>query len=122
MADNTPCIICGKPDGQEGHECLSWLKSRVAELEKYNYELQFQDNLIDSGWISIKDKRPEPENEYLIYPPYETDYFYFTAYYGYQKCGGIDWEIEYDCHGATERCHPIITHWQPLPSPPKESK
>ena len=46
MTDNTPCIICNKPDGQEDHECFLWLKSRVAELEKYNYELQFQLNII----------------------------------------------------------------------------
>lgn len=68
-----------------------------------------------SKWISVKDKLPDNEEVFLVYrgeskyPEIELAYwnlnrkrfeYYDNEYYGY----GID----------------DITHWMPLPEPPKE--
>ena len=72
-------------------------------------------------WISVSERLPNPETECLIHPNFESEYFYFTAYYGFQNDGHLSWEIEYDSHGATDKHYPKVTHWMPLPNPPTES-
>ena len=73
MIERKSCVICKKPDGQEDHECMQWLidevkrlNALVCELEAYNYELQFQANLIDDGWVSVNDRLPPINRDVLI--------------------------------------------------------
>ena len=55
----------------------------------------------DNGWISVKDNTPCYEEEVLCY----TANGYITGYYDGEWC--LDLEIG------------KVTHWQPLPEPPK---
>ena len=86
-----------------------------------------------SKWISVKDKLPEPEQEVLLYTVTTETYGkhkerktqYHNIYYGY--CEDGEWLTSY-CYG----CEFIskmnekfpnevieVTHWMPLPEPPK---
>lgn len=67
-----------------------------------------------SNWISTKEKMPETGDAVLI------------VVNGYVDCGmysegyGRWYEINYDRYGdEIEICYDV-THWQPLPEPPKE--
>jgi hypothetical protein len=59
-------------------------------------------------WISVKDRLPEANSHVLVYPARGKEYqVWFFAANGawYDECG---W------------CARGITHWMPLPEPPKE--
>jgi len=60
-------------------------------------------------WISVKDRLPEVHKTYLVYVP-ETQQF-FIGYYTDIK--GFNTGF-----GAVEK--EDISHWMPLPSPPKD--
>ena len=70
----------------------------------------------DNGWISVKDRRPEPNTWIMVYIKYPSPVFEFET--GIQKMSGIKKVFYYGegfyCDFGT------ITHWQPLPTPPKE--
>ena len=87
-----------------------------------------------SEWISVKDKLPEKDEQYLVYKVYKGPNF---NEFGLQEvCGfatnlkDIDDEwftkkragfYEYDSEvGFYEPAG--ITHWMPLPEPPKENE
>ena len=74
-------------------------------------------------WISVKDRLPEKSGEYLVYGPHVRTAWFAESlrenpqleYYGAPNLPGFyngdneaDW-VEYG-----------ITHWMPLPEPPKE--
>lgn len=97
------------------------------------------DTLLDNGvtvqeWISVKDRLPEPEQEVLLctreietYGKHnEKKKIYRNIYIGYLD--GHEW-ITFYCYG----CEYIfrmnekfpnetieVTHWMPIPEPPKE--
>jgi len=61
-------------------------------------------------WISIKDRLPPPEIEVLLFQP------------RFGCCVGSlqEWGDFTDCvEGLTM---PNVTHWMPLPEPPKENE
>jgi hypothetical protein len=61
-------------------------------------------------WISVKDRLPENDNDVLVY---DTD------------CGiVIGWYDKEIGDFAADFISPLdaVTHWQPLPEPPKESE
>ena len=66
------------------------------------------------GWISVKDRLPATENfvlftvgERVIYGSYDG-----KDWYEYEGC----WDTDVIYLGPGER----VTHWMPLPEPPKE--
>lgn len=82
-----------------------------------------------SKWISVKNKLPDKDGEYLCY--LETSY----SHIGYMRVCKFALNLEkvdkydfyrkrrsgwygYGEYGYYE--HDDITHWQPLPEPPKE--
>lgn len=70
----------------------------------------------DNGWISIKDRKPEPETWAMVYIKYPSPVFELER--GIQKTSGVK-KMFYD--GESFYCDfGTITHWQPLPTPPKE--
>ena len=70
----------------------------------------------DNGWISVKDRRPEPNTWIMVYIKYPSPVFELER--GIQKMSGIK-EVFY--YGEGFYCDfGTITHWQPLPTPPKE--
>ncbi len=84
-----------------------------AEVYNDNYEpfRQFHAKLKqpeNNGWISKSERCPETEDEVLVIDSFGK---ISTASY----CGGIWYDYIDDYHS----CGDIITHWQPLPEPPK---
>ena len=60
-----------------------------------------------SGWISVEDRLPEKEGVYLVHTTYniiETEVFYISKH--------DDISYWWDLDG-------MVTHWMPLPEPPK---
>lgn len=73
-------------------------------------------------WISVKERLPENDGWYLVYAP---------GYWGNSKIYGLDgfaysnFKHNYKAHWGLERgtgrgWPGIVTHWMPLPDPPKE--
>ena len=69
------------------------------------------------GWISVKDKLPEPEHEF------DARNWYLVA-----LSNGVVKELAYEFHnnsifgyGWRETAYPV-THWMPLPEPPMSAK
>jgi hypothetical protein len=70
-----------------------------------------------NGWISVKDGRPEPEKVVLAYNP--TMFGVTTAVRSVVN----HWLLTQPAFGTTLGINgkpPVVTHWQPLPEPPKE--
>lgn len=66
-----------------------------------------------SGWISVKDRLPDEETEYLCW---FGDYYFgaFARVCRWNKIRGAFW-----CYSDNAKW-PFVTHWMPLPEPPKE--
>ena len=64
-----------------------------------------------ADWIGIKDEKPEPGRKVLLY-----------TRYGYQAIGSRSrsFNDEYNLVGHPYMRTQEITHWMPLPEPPKE--
>jgi len=72
-----------------------------------------------SEWVSVEDRLPDSEDEYLIYPEgkYSGPTLYFNIHcdiHGHVK-NAFESESEY---GEVSQ-HNYITHWMPLPTPPQ---
>lgn len=73
-------------------------------------------------WIRISDRLPDKDCKILLFDGVEVFAGTFStglrkdgsrySYFGIQGCDGV-------CYGNFERGE-IITHWMPLPEPPKE--
>lgn len=74
-------------------------------------------NAAPVGWISVKDKLPEPEHEF------DARNWYLVA-----LSNGVVKELAYEFHnhsifgyGWRETAYPV-THWMPLPEPPMSAR
>lgn len=66
------------------------------------------------NWINVKDKLPEENADVLIYRGgFIGDLMNVYTYKGHNE-----WEDEYGYWSITE--DEGITHWMPLPAPPKD--
>ena len=90
------------------------LVERIAELEKENVSLNEQNKRVcseiaelENQWISVEDKLPDELQSVLSFSSYDG---VFQSIYraGNFKKTLVVWE------------HLNVTHWMPLPSPPKE--
>lgn len=74
----------------------------------HTYAAQFQQE-----WVDVKDRLPEDMRNVLIYNSMDRQ-IYKGYYWGY------DSELEYHVFYVGDFRINLVTHWQPLPSPPKE--
>jgi hypothetical protein len=71
-----------------------------------------------SEWISVKDRLPEENENVILYDGKEV--FCGDLFFG--KLGKICWGIQACdgiCYGHYNKDE--VTHWMPLPKPPKEN-
>ena len=82
------------------------------------------DNLITNGvtvqeWISVKDKLPPHNHDVLVYRPDMAMKILVDNYYGYYGEDDAEWHEGWAKYGKDIHNNPLITHWMPLPQPPK---
>jgi len=65
-------------------------------------------NVLSNGWISVKDKLPEPPAQCLVYSAKAS------------RPRGMETATYTELGWMTAAYFPGITHWMPLPEPPKE--
>jgi hypothetical protein len=68
------------------------------------------------GWIACAERMPDPEQEVVVYAPNRLKVF--EAFYVRHFAATHRWQ-----YGGGRYCaEDIVTHWQPLPAPPGESR
>lgn len=82
------------------------IHTATEQAYKNGYEKGYADAL-GGGWISVKDRLPENDDRVLVYLDSER---------GYTK---IDTDGIYYRGGQWVRWGNDVTHWMPLPTPPK---
>lgn len=116
---------------------IELLNTALGDADITRYELLLiADYLCDNG-VTVQKWKPlnEPPKEtghYLVNIHQEDDErgeaadFVLDAWY--QKNGLLfvpdtaGWMLMNEWHGLTEQMRPFITHWMPLPEPPKEGE
>lgn len=90
---------------------------KTDSVEKYHAVEDFCREIIDHGkpsvWISVKDRMPEKSGQYLCW---------FGANKVAIGMAIVTYVNEWKAFGRLESFekYPNITHWMPLPEPPKE--
>lgn len=84
---------------------------KALAYDRHQYDAGYSDGLIDAQpkWISVKDRLPEDDADYLVWVA-DTCTVERAMYYG-----DGEWLTE-DLDDLTR----LVTHWMPLPEPPKE--
>lgn len=86
------------------HEQNKELRSMCSEAV-----MKLVDEVARHKWIDVNDRLPEDRIHVLVYCD-ECG----VAVGFFNSCGNL-WKVDGLCYGKTE-----ITHWMPLPEPPKE--
>ena len=66
-------------------------------------------------WISVTEKLPEPETDVIAF----VGGYIEILSYRYDRRGNLAFMYMDDSGRWHERIRPSVTHWQPLPQPPK---
>ena len=69
------------------------------------------------GWVSVKDRLPENEQYVMLWT--KTGVMKYAKYLDNEP--HRPW-ITYDEDGSIRAWDNVVTHWMPLPEPPKEDK
>ena len=70
-------------------------------------------------WISVDDKLPPYNRDVLVYRPNMAMKFLVDNYDGYYGEDDAEWHEGWAKYGKDIHNNPLITHWMPLPQPPK---
>ena len=74
------------------------------------------------GWISVKDRLPKSMiNKVLVWLKHE-DLNSYIGYGHYEKFHGEEMWYDLEHNERFDKRGYIVTHWMPLPEPPKEEK
>ena len=87
------------------------LRETIAELSERcrEQEADIEELLKEREWVSVNDRLPDNANGVIVCD--EFGFVYPACYYTFDKC----WMYSF----TDERCGHKITHWMPLPEPPK---
>ena len=82
--------------------------------------VQLADYLIANGvtvqeWIPVTERLPEPETDVIAF----VGGYIEILSYSYDRRGNLAFMYMDDSGRWHERIRPSVTHWQPLPQPPK---
>lgn len=123
-------ILCSNFFRKFPHEAAAVLGCEVIEDDAPYSELpanhpiftnnhnNYQDNKTTVGWISVKDRFPENNVTVLAYCGKTRKYFVGNAT-KYHFSDEVYWRHE-GARGAMYTVTSKVTHWMPLPEPPKE--
>ena len=89
--------------------CKICSHSAVCDKAKHIENYRIRDCEHYSGWISVEERLPEESGDYLTY----HGRFYMEIYFNADLCM---WNVRFD---DLENEIKSVTHWQPLPEPPK---
>lgn len=89
-------------------ECLIRAKSKET-IDTLSYLMEFAENHLNNGWISVDDKLPLAHRPVLV-----------TMTDGKVWQGFLN-DDEWYINGWSKNPF-MVTHWQPLPNPPQETK
>lgn len=70
------------------------------------------------GWISVDDRLPNSNGFYIVWRPHFYPDFGMPAICYFD--GTDTWHDSYGVDYSRTLCSNAITHWMPLPEPPKE--
>ena len=89
-------------------------------MRKGWWDKEIPDDANDAGWISVKDRLPENELMVIGYTP--VDGYMFIGFHRTKVSFGYDWSSWYIITSmrSTKKITKKVTHWMPLPEPPKE--
>lgn len=73
-----------------------------------------------SEWISVKERLPEKGQECVIYVDWVDVWDKGSERVTYQEIGVFDGHDRFNHRAHTELDR--VTHWMPLPAPPKKKK
>ena len=94
--------------------------SKVGENFQRGFIEKIADHLLANGvtvqaWIPVTERLPEPWTPVLIYRPDMVSKMLVTEHGGYCDEDDDGWQR----YGKDLYNNPVITHWMPLPQPPK---
>lgn len=115
LAGDTPCGCDGCPYGQYGSdngECYEAYKKQKEAKIIANGVTFATDNNVGDKWISVKDRLPELHTKVLCCGIKGGRFIAELSTWGKEK--HLCWDKR-DGKGC-----PAVTHWMPLPEPPKE--
>lgn len=81
---------------------------RALNYDRSQYEKGYRDGLKASKWISVKERLPEVEADILAYIGEGSFVVCWMTHDGYWQCPAYLMDKD------------DVTHWMPLPRPPKE--
>lgn len=100
--------LINKASTAEEAKVLFTVKDVIYSQQRYFTDVQPVDS-----WIAVKEKLPEIDKYVLIYYPYWTDNEIQVARLCYDK-------LTFDICGEFNVGVNKVTHWRPLPKPPKQ--
>ena len=110
-----------KPD-REIDCAIEGLKALQAENDRLKKEVQ------QMRWIPVEERLPEKEGVYIVCVDGEVKWDAYCMFEGVERWLCYDGRLNalyidpYSSKPTREPPYPKVTHWMPLPSPPKEGK
>lgn len=118
-----PCPFCGSNDISIQYPLININNTEIKEVRCENCLVQHDINIWNtrhSPWILVKDRLPELNTEVLCFNGSKMFGSYTLSEIITDSLGQSSWHVygidEYDAGFGT------VTHWMPLPTPPKETE
>lgn len=104
---------------EELKDAREWWGNSTDDFPECDHDLAkllaaYHHHRLDTAWVSVKERLPE--NSERVFVAIEND---FVLLVGQYVCG--QWCVYYS-DGIKSPIFNFVTHWQPLPEPPKETK
>ncbi len=106
---------CAMKDELE--EAREWLEKHIDDRKGYLWDasalLAYHRHRLETAWVSVKERLPKSNGWFNVIADGKPLSLMYSLLIG--------WHDESD-NGNTKYWNHDVTHWQPLPSPPKETK
>lgn len=107
-------IVCF---GSKQGSCEDCMRNQIIHFKECEWKTRIAERLFNEGyrkqaWISVDERTPSESGKYLVCTI--NGKVYQTKFYSYPENKGGHW-------GQKDKGK-TITHWMPLPQPPKEKK